>query len=175
MSLSDRIQLATVLISSITAISSIIISVLTLRQTNKITREANRAYINIYLDVIAMNGNNSVYFIIKNHGNTPGKIIDIKCSLLDVKKVFILNPFEHLINFELAPKQSFSTFVKTDGIGTFTCDIKYSQGKKIYKDTFLLNPSFADGVIHIDRESNPPKEISDTIRNETEALIKSKF
>ncbi len=175
MSISDKLQLAAILASSITAIVSIIISVLTLRQTNKITNEANRAYINIYLDVVVMSGNNSVYFIIKNHGNTPGKILDIKCSLPDIKKAFVRNPFEYLINFELAPRQSFSTFMRTDGIDVFTCAIKYSQNNKIYNETFTLNPSFADGIIHIDYESHPPKEISDTLRNVTEVLIKSKF
>lgn len=175
MNMSDWLQLISIIVSSIIAVISIIISVLTLRQTNRITFESNRTYINIYLSAVAMGGDNSVYLVIKNHGNTVGKILDIKCSISDIKKVFILDPFKNLINYELAPRQSFSTYIDTTGLEPFTCTIKYSQGKKIFEESYELNPHFASGMIHIVRQSSSKNEVYDALRNVTEAYIKSQF
>ena len=75
LSTSDKIQIISIISSTLISVISIGIAVATLKQSNYITRESNRADIVFFID---KKRTESFYsLIIKNFGNSSGKVIDI--------------------------------------------------------------------------------------------------
>ena len=112
MTISDIIQICIAIITFLGIIVSIIISILTLRQNNKIIKESNRAQIVFYIDY---NPTCNMYFlIIKNFGNSIGKLISIDINpKLDWNKTNLkqeLIPLTEAKDILLAPKQKVSSW-----------------------------------------------------------------
>ncbi|AUM96335.1 MULTISPECIES: hypothetical protein [Clostridium] len=172
---SDYIQIITALISFIISIVSIFIAIASLRQTNKITKEANRPDVVIYLQCTQTQNIQHKYLVIKNFGKTSAIIKNICCSR-EVDFCRGLNPFENLINNTLAPGQSLCTicdFKNNDN--SFSCNIDYKNGLDNYSGSFLLNPRFTKGLLYSNNTSSHLSTLEKTIINSTEQIIKSHF
>ena len=107
LSTSDLIQLMGIMVAIITGITSIVISVIALRQNSKIVKESNKAQIEIY--PYKVYGDMFPRIKIQNFGKTTGTIIDVKTDPEIPTDNIIVNPFEFYRDLSLAPNQSFTT------------------------------------------------------------------
>lgn len=169
---SNKISLISILVSASISLVSIIIAVATLRQSNKITREANRAYIVFFIDKPK---NSFIYnLVIKNFGNTGGQLIDITLDPplsyknsnleLDVRSI------TECKNIFLAPNQLIQSCFDfrdyKDNI--FDVKIKYKTLNKVYIDSYTLDLKYAKSVLNvknsdIDTELKALNEINKSI------------
>ena len=78
MTASDWIQIAIAIITLLGIITSLVISICTLKQNSKVIEDSNKANIILYID---FNPTTSRYYIIiKNFGHSVGKLISIKIT-----------------------------------------------------------------------------------------------
>lgn len=175
---SDQIQLFGIILSTIISLIAVIISVVTLRQNNKMVEESTRPYVIVYMG-IANFQSPSYYMVLKNFGQTGAHITKFSCDYDLSKCSFSPNiiPFEHIENTFIAPGQSFCCSV--DPIKLFkdpkpiTINISYMSGKQTYNDCFVLNIEADSDLLH-NRASTQGKElkiISYTLQDIAEKML----
>ena len=170
-----RVNIISIIMTGTISLISIIIAILTLRQNSKVIKEANRPSISIFLETIATTTMRNNYLVIKNFGNTPGKIDSIECSL-DSELICYTNPFKDMINCTLAPNQSIVTVCNTKNIDEiFTFTINYSNEKRKFTDTSSINTKYTKSLVSSQNSTSKMGILEKTIVNATEELIKSKF
>lgn len=170
-----KVSIISVIATTLISIVSVVIAVLTLRQNNKMIKEANRPSISIFLETISITTIRNNYLVIKNFGNTPGRIDSIECSV-DVKSMCYNNPFKDMINCTLAPNQSIVTACEIKNIEeTFKFTVKYSNGKRKFTDELSINPKYTKSLLGVQSSTSNMTILEKTIVNVTEELIKSKF
>ncbi|MGL4571849.1 MAG: hypothetical protein ACRCVJ_12380 [Clostridium sp.] len=140
MTISDKIQLIAICVTTITSIVSIVIAVKSLKQTNKSILDANKLDISIYTDYIQVDSTRMNYLIVKNFGKSSAIIDSIEYS----NDNFYANmdkPFYNLSNCSIAPNQSFSTRVlyKKNPYISFDIIIKYHDNIDSYTKVFSIN------------------------------------
>ena len=178
MTLSDKIQLLSIISNSILSIVSVIIAILTLKQTNKITEESNRANIVFFID---KNRTSLAYsLVIKNFGNSSGKLIsiDLNPKLSYEKSKFKLNSpiLTESKNIYLAPNQSISSaFPFADYPDRkFDVTIKYKTLNKIYTESYTLDLSYTESVFttstKVENSIEALKNINESIREVSDKL-----
>jgi len=150
---SDQIQIISIIATIIISLVSIWIAVSTLKQTNKITEEANRPYIVVYLETIQVTSSFIQYLVVKNFGNT-GAMIDSISYEPEFKNKYDLRPFEEFKNHFIAPNQSITCVCGFE----FPCEpiifrINYHQDKNFYSESFTINPNALAKLIN-SRASN---------------------
>lgn len=146
LTVSDYIQVISILISTFIAVSSIVISVFTLRQTNKITKETNRPYVVAYYDAINVSAPIK-YLIIKNFGVSSATIDSIKFEPTVLNEYTKKPMFSSLINHTIAPSQKIMTSIDVKEPRTFRITISYHLEKDKYCDSFDINlNSISDNV-----------------------------
>lgn len=139
MSISDIIEIVSIICSSILSIVAIIVSVLTLIQNNKMIFESNKPNIVIFSKVINFTTPYS-YLILKNFGNSGASIINIEYDK-DLKSFFDKIPFKNLENTFIAPNQSFvyPLLPKIDLNETITFTINYKYLNKKYSENCTVS------------------------------------
>lgn len=174
------IELSTMLITALTAISSIIIAINTLEQNNQMIEDATRPYIMIYKDAISINSPIE-YLVIENFGSSAGTISEMKydkdifTELIKEKSVD-LNLLKYFNNITLAPHQKYMISINTRDVAnkTFKIQIKYNSSTNSYTDEFNVNLS-QDYSLTFDKQHKTAsdKEIF-TISSALQELIKRK-
>lgn len=179
MTISDIIQICIAIITFLGIIVSIIISILTLRQNNKIIKESNRAQIVFYIDY---NPTCNMYFlIIKNFGNSIGKLISIDINpKLDWNKTNLkqeLIPLTEAKDILLAPKQKVSSWFdfKDYPDKKFKVKVKYETLNKIYEDEYSIDLDYINNIdwltqYSFDDQSKDNKEVLYKINNSIKDL-----
>lgn len=176
---SDWIQVILAILTFLGLISSITISILTLRQNSKMIEESTRPYILIYKDTISIN-TPTEYLVIKNFGSSAATITSLKFNLKKFKTIFIghntdfdLTSFS---NLTLAPNQKYYFPICTKEIkfNKLNFDITYKNSTKTYQDSFQINLK-QDHITPFNKQhkigNNPESEII-TISNTLQELIK---
>lgn len=168
----EKIEIFIGIITTFTALVSILISVFTLRQNNKMIEENTRPYIVVYGYVT--NFGNPVYTIaVKNFGGSAAKITKFQ-SRYNLNRIAIdpdkdRIPFDKIVGTFMPPGFSIIRDVNWKDIGSIEFEIEYAQGKKKYKDAFNIN---------FDIEKNNPngrvleKDITKTICYSLQEYIK---
>lgn len=105
MSISDKIQILSIVCTSFLSIIAIIVSVITLIQNNKMIFESNKPYITIFSKVVNFTSPKT-YLILKNFGKSGATILNIVCNE-KIESPLSKAPFTNLNNFFIAPNQSF--------------------------------------------------------------------
>lgn len=165
---SDWIQIISIISTSILSVSAIIISVLTLKQNSKMIEESTRPYITIFPKTT--NFTSIIpYLIIKNFGQSSGKIISFNCNQ-NLSNFATYEPFKNLVGTTLTPGQSLSTaFLKgniCNELLEFT--ITYKYGNKTYVETISIDFKQFKGLCCAkNHSSNDLKEISDILQEMT--------
>ena len=139
---SDWIQICGIIASTIVSLVAIVISVLTLRQNNKMIEESSRPNIQIYPVYL----NRIVYIIIKNFGASEAIIDEVKCShkfteaeyFGDIKN----DDFAKLHGAIFSPGYSLRCPLASHSVSneTYKFEIKYHSSKKNYYAEFSFNP-----------------------------------
>ena len=134
--------IATIVIPIVTSIVAVIISVVTLRQNNKMIEAANRPNLSIYGNY-ANTGILCLYFVIRNFGSSSAKITDItydfdlvNCYRVKNNKDFI----KSLIGCTIAPNQSKICILDYDKVDKeINFEVTYKSSTKTYKDKFAVD------------------------------------
>ena len=174
MTTSDWIQIIIATITLFSVISSIVIAVKTIKQNSKMIKDSSRAYIIFYIDYHPQT--DKYYLIIKNFGNSIGKLKFIKITPnLDWNKTNAnpnINPLTDSTNVLLAPKQKISSwfdFVKYPD-KVFDIELSYETMNEIYVENYKIDLSYLNNYewIHsyaFDDNSNDYKQILYKINN----------
>lgn len=177
MSLSDSIQLLSIIVSTITSIVGIFISVKAIKQTNvanNLTRQSAedmaRPYVNIFVDAFSVKSQDRVY-VIKNFGNSPAYItsISVNGELGKTNE----HHFQSLVNNMLAPGQKVTSTIDKDFKGCSEITVHYRDvNKKVYQDTFNLDTQIFEDFAYRTTEASDSKEMASAIRQSTMALLR---
>lgn len=133
----------TMIVTAITAMSSIYFSRKALEQTNAMVEESTRPNIQIY----PVHTNGFVYIVIKNFGQSTATITKIECNHIFTRKETLgddigENPFEVLSGSLMCSGYSVKCplisyeVAKTE----FVFTVKYSSKCKTYEDEFKFTP-----------------------------------
>lgn len=174
MSISDILQLISIICTSILSIVAIIISILTLLQNNKIIFESNKPYITMFSKVINFTSPHG-YLIIKNFGKTGATILDIKYDNNLINKIFPKNPFENISNTFIAPEQSFLYPIKLNNSNKsedfdtiLNFEIKYKYLNKEYVEKHSVTFNQFKGICFLKNHSSKDiKELSEVLQEMT--------
>lgn len=166
LSVSDIIQLLSVL-------TAILISIVTLIQTAKITKEANMAQIEVF--PFKINGDYIPRIRIQNFGKAIGTITDVTISEEIPTENIIVNPFDFYKGLSLASGQSFTTiFSKLNSsdvpLEEFDVDITYKTLNKTIKSTCHINYKFLEGAFDSKAESRDAISALDKINQSIQGL-----
>ncbi len=171
---SDWIQIVIAVITLFGIISSLWISVKTLKQNSKMIEETTRPCIVIYKETIAINSPTE-YIAIKNFGVSSAFItkLDFDKEIFNKINGDFKTNLEYLKNIMLAPGQRYLLPIVTrkSEIKNITFSIEYTNNTRIYKDIFDVNLSQDYSVAYDKTNSTPNKELI-TIANAIQELIK---
>lgn len=168
----DWIAFATMIITALACVASIIISINTLKQNSKMIEESTRPNIVIYKDVYHINSPIE-YLIIKNFGPSSAKINSINFNENDFKKIALYpskyrNPFKNFEHSLIAPYQVFKIPIKTlnSGIENINFDISYSSTANTYNEQFdiQLNQDYGIYRLKFNHKNNEQIVISNTLQ-----------
>ncbi len=164
------------IVTAIGIITSLIISIVTLRQNNKFKREETRANIVCYIEHVTKTANS--YIVIKNFGNSVGRVLDVYMDKkIDLNRMLGIND-EKFINllerkdYVLAPGQKISSwynFIRHD-IEDFTVTIRYETLGRIYRERFLLSPKCTHSVVSTDKSKSGLNTTQNILNNVNESL-----
>ena len=170
-SVSDWIQIFIALITLIGVLVSTLIAIKTLKQNNNMIEESNKANIAFYIDY---NPACNMYFIIiKNFGNSIGKLLSLDVSpKLDWQKTKFkqeLTPLTESKNILLAPNQKVSSWFDFNEYPDkkFDVKIKYESLNKIYENSYSIDLTYVNNIDWLTQYS-----FDDTTKDNKEVLYK---
>lgn len=169
MDIFDWIQIVSIVVGSITSIVAIAISVKTLKQSNKVFEESSRANIVFYIDTLT---GGQQFLVIKNFGNSIGKIISIdispkpdyaKSPKLSGKPNPVITDYKNIL---LAPNQSIKSWFPFSRYPDkeFNITVKYSTLGKEYIENYSINLAYIEAIDYLQKSSSH-------IDDEKEALV----
>lgn len=176
MTLSDKIQLATCIITALIGIVSVAVAIFTLKANNKMIEESTRPYLVFYTDIVNT-GSIHYYIILKNFG-TSGATINSLATDFDLNKLNLFpdsskNPFSNMKNTFMAPSQKLYTTLFDQNFKDLPNELKFTisytstSGKK-YSETFNINFNSLDGLAitttHIKNQEHAIKTIATSIQ-----------
>lgn len=171
MTASDWIQIAIAIITLLGIITSLVISICTLKQNSKVIEDSNKANIILYID---FNPTTSRYYIIiKNFGHSVGKLISIKITpKLNWKKTKFnqdMKPITDSKNVLLSPNQKIASWFdfKDYPDRKFKVTLKYESLEKLYTNEYEIDLSFVDNIDWLIQYS-----FDDNTQDNKEALYK---
>lgn len=171
----DYIQIASIIISTIVGIISVIISIKAIgiaKKNNdltlKITEEANRPVVTAYLETVQIN-NSHKYMVIKNFGQTSAVINKLIFDKNIDSNKFNMKSIENTI---IAPNQKFTHALDNDFIEKVSIQIVYTdmQGKK-YDETYNIDTNSPSKLFYFADTNTDPKY--KLFKNSIEELIKT--
>ena len=166
MSISDIIQIISIVCSSILSIVAIIISVLTLWQNNKMIFESNKPNITIFSKVLNFTSPYP-YLILKNFGVSGATILNIEYDKT-LKNYLNREPFENMKNVFISPNQSLVYSLNHENFDyskVFHFKITYKYLNKTYTEECQVSfNQFLDIAYvknHLHNSSDDIKELSE--------------
>lgn len=172
LSITDKLQLISIVSTTLISIISIFIALATLKQNSKVIGEANRPYLAIYYEIVNVSSY-VTYLILKNFGTT-GAIIDSVTPSFQFDSGYNSEPFSLLKNHFIAPSQKITTacrFEKPYQIVTFT--INYHNGNKKYSESFVINPESISNMILAKSSSGKDTNLEKIISYSAQEIIRT--
>ena len=176
-SLSDIIEIISIICSLITSIVAIVISVKTLKQSSKALEETTRPYIGIY-GMSTYMGFRQYYIILKNFGQSSAYINSFVSShdLAQISKHSAFEPFSHIEGTTIMPGQGYRSAIDFDKVSASKISVinflvQYSSDSHTYVENFSLkiDANLGNLEAHAPRKNpkNPSTEeiIADTLQD----------
>ncbi|GGN56255.1 hypothetical protein [Oceanobacillus indicireducens] len=180
MTTSELIQLSATIVGIITSITAVIISIVSLKQTQKSIEEANRPYVVVYRDYIQVLGNVQEYFIIKNFGKTGAIIDSLDFDPVYKESIRGKDIFPNITSTFIAPGQSISTVVSHNAFqgereGVIQVTVQYHSGKKHYSEVITLNEDLINDLAF--SKTNPSKNttVQTIIAKATQEILRRRL
>ncbi|MGK0551085.1 hypothetical protein ACSFB8_04300 [Enterococcus faecalis] len=175
MTVSNIIQLVGIVASFTLSAVAIWQAQKSIKLTEKSIINSNRPYVVCYLAMSDV-GFFEKYFIIKNFGHTPAKILKIKSS----RKISSVGEnlyLQSLVNTIIAPTQKFVTALYSeDDVKNELIDIEIIYEDtlgKTYQENFQLNPNFTRDIAYHNENLESLSADQNDLRNILHALSKS--
>ena len=142
MTISDCIQLLSVVVALLIGVISIVISVLTLKQNEKVLIESKRGQISIF--PMKIYGDKIPHIKIQNIGSSPLNIFFINTKPSIPEDDIVVNPFKQYNDAWLMPGQSFTSVFSKESdtiapIDKFHVTAVYDTLGKTYWDEFDID------------------------------------
>lgn len=170
--ITDWIQAVVAVISLITSIIAVVISVKSLRLTQKSILDANRPYVTMYLDAV-----DTIYFskdlVIKNFGKTSARIDNIEFDT-ELDQLNKEKKMQSLIGGTIAPSQKFTTTLKNDFSKMLTVHVQYSDlnGKK-YEETIVIKTDMGKDLLWSSKTNSKDSTEATAIKHSAHAIIRA--
>lgn len=172
METTDVINLVLACATIVTAFISILILIVSLKQNGKMLENATRPNINIYGTTTYYSNNKDYYLIIRNYGNSSGKILSISCDI-DLSTLALegfSSPFLFIKDLTLSPNQGYSIVLndkifKTLVKETISITLEYEGLNKVYKETTILNIKYLQNNVSTKWNGNSIDIICGTIQD----------
>lgn len=175
LSSSDKIELFSIITSLITSIVAIVISITTLRQSNKAIIESSRANIVFYIEKSKYKFLHTL--VIKNFGNSIGKILFISTNpKIDWSKTKMANipvkPITDFNNICLVPNQSIKSDFDFRNFDTNVINVclKYETLGKPYIENYNLTLDITNNIAHIEPDTSTVQKGLKAIHNSIQEL-----
>ncbi|MCD7824261.1 MAG: hypothetical protein LUG86_09670 [Oscillospiraceae bacterium] len=174
LTVSDIIEIVSILVAFITSITAIIISILTLRQNNKMLEESTRPQIAIYGAMLHGSNRADLYLVVRNFGMSSATFSKFapdfdfsNCYLPDGEIRSTKDYIADLAHCTIAPGQSRVCRLEYSKITrpvTFT--LEFSSPQKTYKEQQTVDLRLATGlpVAGIGSKKDPLESISLTLQ-----------
>ncbi len=163
LSISDIIEIISIICNSFLSIIAITISVITLIQNNKMIFESNKPYITIFSKIVDFSSPKT-YLILKNFGTSGATILSIESSE-KILSPLSKSPFTNLNNFYIAPGQSFlyPLLAKQTELydKIFNFKITYKYLNKIYTETCNISFNNYKDICYIKSHTSSNKDIKE--------------
>lgn len=177
MNISDWIQVFVGIITGAGVLSSIFVSVKTLKDSSKMIEESTRPNIIIYKDVIEINSPTE-YLVIRNNGNSTAHITSISFDEKRLDKLTrsyseATKAFKYLNNSYLAPNQFYKIpiITKDSNLEEITFELQYSGDVNSYTKEIVVNLKQDYGIYSVKQHSSNQNYLKN-ISNATQELIK---
>ncbi|KHD86357.1 hypothetical protein NG54_03305 [Heyndrickxia ginsengihumi] len=171
MSISDKIQLASIAASTFISIISIIIAVSSLKLTKRSIEDANRPYVSCYASNIDT-GFSHKYFVIKNFGKSAAIIKGLEFDK-PLDKFNQVKQLKSVINSSIMPNQKFISVVDDNYKEIINVTIHYTDlNGKNYKEVFSINFAYAADLLWTQTNRNNKSDEYNAILNATHSIIK---
>lgn len=175
MSATEVIEVVSVIVSTIIGIISIYYSNKAIkiaseanRLTAEITAESNRPVVVAYLETIEVNDFHK-YMVVKNFGNTPATILDLKFIQSIDELDFNMSS---LVGYTIAPSQKFMHALDNSLKGTVIVNIIYQTATgQTFDEVYQVKLDATDKLLWIG-SADKDKQLK-LLKNATEALIKA--
>lgn len=139
---SDWVQISGIILSTTVGFIAILISIFTLRQSNKMIEESSRPIVSVYTNTFNP-GMPMFYLVVKNYGQSSAQMLEFKTDF-DFSNCYGIhnskNYIEDLSKCLIAPGQSktcYLDFTKINRPVRFS--IKYKSAVKTYREEFVLD------------------------------------
>ncbi|EAH1856309.1 TPA_asm: hypothetical protein GEK33_02415 [Listeria monocytogenes] len=173
MTISDWIQILSIIATLIISIVSIVIASKSLKLTKTSIESANRPYVTCYLDMVTV-GHFQKYLIIKNFGSSPAIIKDI--SFIGEPAFKNRADLDSLNETTIAPNQKFIILFdkKAPDKSIISVIISYQDLiGNFYKEVFQLNPNFSKDIVYASARNSKDSEESYILKNTLHEYTKS--
>ncbi|AXG40508.1 hypothetical protein EGCR1_17560 (plasmid) [Enterococcus gilvus] len=185
LSISDIIQLISIILSALLTIVSLVISVKALKQsqksielTEKSILDSNRPYVVIYRDYIQVLSTVHEYVIVKNFGNTGAVIDEISFSPVLLDDIRSGKVFDHLAGVFIAPGQSISTvtsvnvFKREKDLPDTNVSIVYHDEIKKYKNQYSFSDSILNDILVSKSKPSKNKSVQEVMSTVSEEILR---
>lgn len=174
------LSITSTIVGMIVSIIAVIVSVLSLKQTQHSIEAANRPYVVVYRDYIQILNNVQEYIIIKNFGKTGAIIDSLNCNPSYKNTVTNKNVFENIGDTFIAPGQSISTVTSINALkeerrGVTEININYHANKKHYQETINLNGELKSDLIFSKTNPSKNKGVEEIIIKATQETLRKKL
>jgi len=170
--ITDWIQAISAVIGLITSITAVVISVKSLKLTEKSILNANRPYVTMYVETI-----DTIYFskhlVIKNFGKTSAKIksLDFTSELDEFNKD---NQMQSLVKGMIAPNQKFTTSLKNDFNKIINAEITYLDlNGKEYKEIISIKTDMSKDLRWSRENTSSDSSEATAIKHSTHAILRA--
>ncbi len=160
-SISDWISLFGTISSVVLSTISVIIALLTLKQSNKTIEGATRPYITVSCES-ASSRTHSIYLIIRNHGASGGTITSFNYSPRSINST--TNQYlDRLNGIFLAPNQKIFIPARTQHFSSENVyfSFEYTNSIKTYREEINLNILLTDISLNCSEDDNTARVLKD--------------
>lgn len=142
LSLDNKIEVISIIVSLLTSTIAIIISIKTLKQNSKMISDSTRPYVVMYSKTTNFQ-THQLHLILKNFGQSGAVITQFECDFdLAPLSYNRKTPFSNFEGVFIAPGQSFSTTLDVGKIQLYnqpiTFEISYKNENIFYSDSFSI-------------------------------------
>lgn len=170
--ITDWIQAISAVISLVTSITAVIISVKSLKLTEKSILDANRPYVTMYVETI-----DTIYFskhlVIKNFGKTSAKIKSLHfiSELDDFNKE---KQMQSIVGGTIAPNQKIATSLKNNFNEIIKAEIVYLDlNNKKYKEIIIIKTDMSKDLKWSRQNASEDSNESAAIKHSTHAILRA--